>query len=112
MHSDLTLRAKISKRIILLLCSLIVLQILDGALTLALFYLDIAHEGNPLLSSIIDKPIFMIVKFIGVLFCVIILWDIYKRHQRLATIVTTVFVFFYTGVVIWNASLLIGGLLI
>jgi len=90
-----------------LLGALVLLNISDAVLTHYLIKLSLASEGNPFLLPLVGQPTFLIIKVSGVLLCALILWDIYKRHPRLAFVATSCFVTFYLGIVIWNASLFI-----
>jgi len=88
-----------------LLGLLILFNISDALLTHFLVKLSLAREANPFLMPIVGQPAFMIVKVLGVLLCVLILWDIYRRHPRLAFMSTSCFVVFYGGIVLWNLGL-------
>ena len=88
-----------------LLGALIGLEILDGVLSHFLIRGGLARESNPFLMPIVGGTTFLILKVVGVLLCAFILWDIYKRYPRLALIATSVFVAFYGGIVLWNATL-------
>lgn len=90
---------------IALLAVLVLLNISDAILTHFLIHLDIAYEGNPLLNPLAGKPIFIVVKVVGVIFAAFVLKDIHRRRRRLALTVTAVFVLAYSIIVGWNASL-------
>ena len=85
-----------------LLGLLVLLNISDAVLTYFLVDLSLAREVNPFLLPIVGQPTFIIIKVVGVLLCTLILWDIYRRHPRLAFASTSCFVVFYGGVVLWN----------
>jgi len=87
-----------------LLSSLILLNIADGVITHVLIKLGLGSEGNPLLLGLVGDPSFIILKLIGALVCTLILWDIHRRHPRLAIYSTSVFVAFYIAVVSWNSA--------
>ncbi len=93
------------EKIFALLMVLVFLVILDGVLTEFLIAGDIAWEANAFLAPMIGEPAFMILKLLGSLFCALVLWDIYTRHQRLATIATWIAVIGYGCIVVWNTSL-------
>jgi hypothetical protein len=82
-----------------LLGLLILFNISDGVLTHFLITNGLAHEGNPFLVPIVGETNFLILKVVGVLLCALILWDIYRRHPRLAKVSTSCFVAFY-GVIV------------
>jgi len=88
-----------------LLGLLVLLVVADGLLTQLLITDGIAREGNPFLQSIVGENIFIVLKVAGALLCALILWDIYKRHPRVAMISTSCFVVFYGVIVLWNLSL-------
>ena len=77
----------------------------DGLLTYFLVRHGIAREGNPFLLPIVGENIFLVLKVVGALLCVLILWDIYRRFPKLALISTSCFVVVYGGIVAWNLSL-------
>ncbi len=80
-----------------LLGLLIILVILDGVLTQ--FFIDrgLAREGNRFLEPLVGEAGFLVLKAVGVLLCAFILWDIYRRFTRVATIATWCFVVAYGG---------------
>ena len=88
-----------------LLGLLILLNIADGVLTHFLIEFGMGREGNPLLLGIVEQPAFMIIKVVGVILCALILWDIYRRHPRLAMVSASCFVISYVAIVLWNSSL-------
>jgi len=89
----------------ILLSLLVLLNVADAITTQFLVRLNIAYEGNPLLGPFAGKPGFIAIKVIGVIFAVFILWDIHRRHPKLATAVTVVFILLYALIVGWNISL-------
>ncbi len=91
-----------------LLGALILLNVADGLLTDRIIKLEVGSESNPFLLGIVGEPSFIILKVAGVLLCALILWDINRRHPRLALIATSCFVAIYGGIVLWNLLLLVG----
>ena len=85
-----------------LLGLLILLNIADGVLTYLLIRSGLGREGNPFLLELVHQPGFMIIKVGGVILCALILWDVYRRHSRLAVILTMCFVSVYWVIVLWN----------
>jgi hypothetical protein len=81
--------------------------IADGFLTNALIQSDIAREGNPFLTGVAGKPSLLIIKTVGVLLAVVILWDIHRRHPRLAFWTASAFLLIYCGIVAWNMQILL-----
>ncbi len=77
----------------------------DGLLTYLLVRHGLAREWNPLLVPIVGEVNFLILKVVGALLCVFILWDIYKRFSRLALVATSCFVVVYGIIVAWNLHL-------
>jgi len=91
-----------------LLGLLILLNIADGLITHVLTQAGMGREGNPFLAGIVGETGFMIIKVVGVFVCALILWDVYRRHPRLALVSTLCFVIGYAGIVLWNLSLFLG----
>ena len=87
-----------------LLSLLVAFVISDGLVTHILIKGGLAREANPFLQPIVGEVGFLILKVVGALLCAYILWDIYKRHPRVATIATSCFAFFYGVLVLWNVS--------
>ena len=90
-----------------LLGLLVLLNIADGVLTNALIGLGKGREGNPLLVNVVGEPGFIVIKVLGALLAVFLLWDISRRHPRLARVATTGCLTLYGGIVAWNSALLI-----
>ncbi len=89
-----------------LIGALVLLNVLDAVLTRHIIEIGAGRESNPFLLGIVGEPIFFVVKVVGVLLCAFILWDMSRHHPRLARISTTCFVAIYSGIVLWNFSLL------
>lgn len=77
----------------------------DGLLTYFLVRNGLAREVNPFLANIVGEVNFLVLKVVGAIFCVLILWDIHRRFPRLAMISTSCFVAAYGAIVAWNLSL-------
>ncbi len=77
----------------------------DGLLTYFLVGNGFAREGNPLLEPIVGETNFLVLKVVGAILSVLILWDIYRRFPKLALISTSCFVVAYGAIVAWNVSL-------
>ena len=90
-----------------LLGLLVILVISDGLLTRFLIDGGLAREGNPLLQPLVGEAGFLILKVVGALLCAFILWDVYQRFPRAASIVTWCAVVAYGMIVVWNSSLFI-----
>jgi hypothetical protein len=88
-----------------LLSLLVGFTVLDGLLTHFLTRHGLAQEGNPFLLPIVGEDNFLVLKLVGTILCVLILWDIYRRFPKLALISTSFFVMVYAVIVIWNLSL-------
>ena len=101
---DINSRLKI-RNLVLLWGALFSLVITDGIVTQYLITHGIAWELNPFLASFIDDNTFILAKALGVLLAICILWDISKRHYRVALLTSSFFVMFYTVVVFWNTYL-------
>jgi len=83
------------------------LDITDGILTNILIQKDIAHEGNPFLKNIAGDTGLIIVKAVGVMIAILILWDISRRYPRVALWTSAAFLAVYCGIVVWNSCLLV-----
>jgi len=92
---------------IYLLGMLAIFIISDGLLTHALVGNDLLVEGNPLMVPLVAQGNLMLLKLVGTIICVIILWDLYRRFPRLAVISTSCFVIAYGAIVFWNFGLLL-----
>jgi hypothetical protein len=92
---------------IYLLGCLAVFIISDGLLTHALVGDGLMREGNPLMVPLVAQGNLMVLKLVGTIVCVIILWDLYRRFPRLALITTSCFVAVYGVIVLWNFGLLL-----
>lgn len=80
-------------------------EVSDGIITHFLVRKGLAQEGNPLLESVIMDGNFLLLKIIGVLPCVLILWALYKRFPRVILVVTATVVMFYGAIMVWNLSI-------
>jgi hypothetical protein len=90
-----------------LLIILIAFVILDGVLTEYLIATGRAWEANAFMAPLVGQTGFMLLKVFGSMFCALILWDIYTRNQKLATIAAWVAAVGYGIIVVWNAGLCI-----
>ena len=90
-----------------LLGTLISFVILDGLLTELLIARGVVREINPLLQPLVGDIGFMVLKVVGALVCALILWDIYRRFPKVASITTWIAVGGYGIIVLWNTSLFI-----
>ncbi len=82
------------------------LEISDGVITDFAVRNGLVQEGNPLIEAIVREGNFLLLKIIGVLLCVLILWGIYKRFPKVALTATSTIVMFYGIVMAWNLSML------
>ena len=80
------------------------LVIADGLITEFLVKNRLASEGNPFLERWVGGDAFLFLKTVGVIVATLILWDIGKRHPKLATVATSSCVAVYTVIVFWNIS--------
>jgi hypothetical protein len=92
---------------IYLLGMLAIFIISDGLLTHALVGNHLLREGNPLMVPLVAQGNLMLLKLVGTIVCIIILWDLYRRFPRLAVISTSCFVIAYGVIVFWNFGLLL-----
>lgn len=80
------------------------LEILDGITTTFFVRHGLVQEGNPLMEPIVREGNFLLLKVIGALLCVLILWGMYKRFPRVTLMTTSSVVMFYGAVMAWNLS--------
>jgi intracellular septation protein A len=78
----------------------------DGLLTHALVGNGL-REGNPLLVPLVSQGNLMVLKLVGTIVCIIILWDLYRKFPKVALITTSCFVVAYGAIVLWNFGLLL-----
>jgi len=77
----------------------------DALLSYFLIRHGLAQEANPFLLPIVGENNFLVIKVVGTILCVLILWDIYRRSPKLALTCTSCFVVFYGVIVAWNLGL-------
>jgi hypothetical protein len=92
----------------ILLGALVATIVADGIITQYLIAMGFAHEGNPFLHFWIQEDTFLIVKLLGGLLAAIYLWNIYRRHSKLAIVCSSMFLTLYTFIIFWNLRILIG----
>jgi len=85
-------------------------EISDGVITHFLVSSGLAREGNPLMAPLVGNVSFLVLKVVGVLLCVFLLWRLYKRFRRATMIVTITVVVFYGLLLAWNLGLFVAGL--
>jgi hypothetical protein len=90
------------RRMWYLLAALFILVVSDGLISHFLITGGFAREGNPFLVPLVGEGNFLILKVVGGLICVFILWDIYKQRPKMALISSSCLIALYTGIVLWN----------
>lgn len=80
------------------------LVIADGLITEFLVKNRFATEGNPFLQRWVGGDHFLILKTVGAILATLLLWDIGRKHPKLATVATSSFVVVYTAIVFWNIA--------
>jgi hypothetical protein len=88
-----------------------VMVVADGVLTNILIQRGIARESNPFLVGIAGESRLIYIKILGVLLAALILWDIHRRHPKIAFWTSSVFLLIYCGIVAWNSHLLLQSVL-
>jgi len=91
-----------TRRMRYLLATLFFLVVSDGLVSHFLITGGFAREGNPFLVPLVGEGNFLILKVVGGLICVLILWDIYKQRPKMALTSSSCLVALYTGIVLWN----------
>ena len=94
-----------SKTMKYLLIIMVAFVVTDGFLTEYLISSGGAREANAFLAPLVGSVGFMLLKIVGSLFCALVLWDIYTRNPKLATVAGWIAVVGYGLIVIWNAGL-------
>lgn len=98
----------LNKRLFLILLgTLFALIVADGVVTQYLVVNDLAREANPLLAPWVAQNEFLLVKSLGALASIIILWSIYRRRASIASLAGIIFAVVYTGIVYWNVGVLL-----
>ncbi len=95
------------RRMKLALGCLILFEVADGVVTNLLVREGIAREGNPLLRPLAGSGALVLVKTAGVLVCVAILLDMYRRSPVLARRAVACLTALCAFVVLWNLGLLV-----
>jgi len=85
-------------------------EISDGIITHLLVRSGLVREANPLVESLVREGNFLLLKVIGALLCVLILWCLYKRFRKVSLIATSSVVVFYGAVITWNLGIFLTGL--
>ena len=85
-----------------LLGTLLALVAADGIISQFLVEEGLGKEGNPFLRTLATDSNFLIIKMCGAIICVIILWNLARRKQRLVFIFSSIVVFIYTAILFWN----------
>lgn len=84
------------------------LQILDGILTQFIVGYGLVGESNPLVIATIKDGSFLLLKILGAVLSVVIMYLVYRRFPRLALPATSSIVAFYGAVAFWNVLVLVG----
>ncbi len=95
------------KKMLILLGTLVFFVIVDGLLTELLIARGMVREMNPFLQPLVGDVGFMLLKVAGAGLCALILWDIYRRYPKIASITTWIATGGYGIIVLWNTSLFI-----
>jgi hypothetical protein len=84
----------------------VLLSLADAFLTQYLVGIGRVQEGNPLMAKLLESNQFLWFKIAGIGICLLLLWRVYKRFPRLAGAAALFITLFYSGVLIWNSSVL------
>jgi hypothetical protein len=92
-----------------ILLLLIALVVADGVITEFVVGSGLATECNPLMKLSLGEGNFIPLKICGGVLSALVLWDINRKHQRVAWQTSLVFIAIYTAIVYWNfASIFVG----
>ena len=97
------------RRIRCLLGTVFALVVADGLISSFLVTHGLRREWNPYLQTLVIDDNFLLIKVAGALLCTLILWDIYKKRPKMATISTLCIVVLYTGLLYWNLGVFFVG---
>ena len=78
----------------------------DAFLTQYLVGVGRVQEGNPLMARLLVQNQFMWFKILGTAACLVLTWQLSKRFPRLAGAALLFMIVFYSGVLLWNSSVL------
>ncbi len=78
------------------------LETADAMITHLLVGGGLAQEGNPLVLALVREGSFPLLKIIGVLLSLLILWRLYRYIPQVTLLVTISIVIFYFAVLAWN----------
>jgi len=95
------------RKIEYLLGTLLSLVAADGVISQFLIKEGLGYEGNPFLKTLATDSNFLIIKMCGAIICVLILWNLVKRKQRLVLIFSSIVVCIYTAILFWNIAVYI-----
>ncbi|MFH1169846.1 MAG: DUF5658 family protein [Chloroflexota bacterium] len=91
----------------ILLGALFSAVVADSIITEYLVYNGLALEANPLLQFWVGKDAFLTFKLLGGLLASIYLYFIYRRHPTISISLSSFFLAFYTGIILWNLLILV-----
>jgi hypothetical protein len=91
----------------ILIGSLFAAIIADGIITNHLVHGNFAREGNPFLDYWVIEGKLLSIKILGGLLVALYLWNIYRRHPKLAIVFSSLFLFSYILIICWNILILI-----
>jgi hypothetical protein len=82
-------------------------EVFDGLLTHFLVRNGIVEEGNRLIASVVYEGNFLLLKIVGALISVALLWYIYRRFPQIALAAASSIVIFYSAVLVWNINVIL-----
>ena len=85
-----------------LLATLFALVVADGLITNFLLAQGMGIELNPLLNIFMAQGNFLMLKVLGALLSIFILWNLYRKEPHISAFVIVGLVIVYTGIVYWN----------
>jgi hypothetical protein len=77
-------------------------QIWDGFMTYFSVGNGFAKEFNPFTSAIAGTPAFLVLKIVGAIICICLLWFVSRRFPRLALFAAAGLVVEASAIVTWN----------
>ncbi|RJO62005.1 MAG: hypothetical protein C4542_05025 [Dehalococcoidia bacterium] len=93
----------------ILLGALFALSVADGLVTRFIITEGLGSEGNIWLAGLASSDALILVKIVGTLLAISLLWILHYRKPRMVLIVTVAVVCWYTLVVFWNVFVVVLG---
>ena len=84
------------------LSTLFALIVADGILTNFLVNQGLGQEWNPFLKILVGGEQFLLIKVCGAFLIIVIMYEMYRRRPKIASVSSLCFFALYTGIIYWN----------